>query len=266
VTRGFAIPPILPNLLILPLDLRTNIPFSISIGIFFQCKSLLLHDLSLSLSLTPSGPGWHSLDVRPKHTLAYTTPSINGFKVATAMSFGFDRAASINDGRTLRGKGISLNYSNPQLMVMASYNDYLSNPWDNGSQFIQSHNIYKSASVFYDFGPFSSNITWQRQEVRFDSTPAVDNWTLGALLPVGEKHLARLLVTHREVGASQRNAIGILLGYDHFLRHNLAVYARIGVISNQRQSAIGYAGLPVDHGDELNSVAVGMYWHFGIAK
>jgi len=217
-------------------------------------------------TLTPSGPGWHSLDVRPKHTLAYTTPSMNGFKVATAMSFGFDRAASINDGRTLRGKGMSMHYSNPQVMVMASYNDYLSNPWNNGGRFIQSHNIYKSASVFYDFGPFSSNITWQRQEVRFDTTPTVDNWTLGVLLPVGDKHLARLLITHRDVDARQRDATGILVGYDHFLRPNLALYARVGMVSNQRQSAISYAGLPVDRGDELSSVAVGMYWHFGTAR
>jgi len=218
------------------------------------------------LTLVPSGPGWHSLDVRPKHTLVYTTPIVNGFKVATAASFGFDRAASINDGRTLRGKGISLNYSNPQFMAMASYNDYLSNPWNNGGKFIQSHNIYKSASVFYDFGPFSSNITWQRQEVRFDATPTVDNWTLGILLPVGDKHLARMLVTHRNVDAPQRGATGVSLGYDHFLQHNMALYARVGMIRNQRQSAISYAGLPVNLGDDLNSIAVGMYWHFGIAR
>jgi len=57
------------------------------------------------LTSASSGQGWYVLDPRPKHSLVYTTPSFSGFSVGTAMSFGFDRAASINDGKTVRGKG-----------------------------------------------------------------------------------------------------------------------------------------------------------------
>jgi len=218
------------------------------------------------LTTAASGNGWHVLDSRPKHTLVYTTPSFSGFSVGTAMSFGFDRAASIHEGKTVRGKGVRLQYNSPTMIAVASYNDYLNNPWHNGSAFVQTHNIYKSASFFYDFGPFASNIAWQRQEVRLATTPAVDNWTWGLTVPVGQHHLARASLTHRQVDASQRDATGIQIGYDHFLKPNLALYTRLSMISNQDASQVSYALLPVDAGEEVSSLMVGMYWHFGIGR
>jgi len=216
----------------------------------------------------PSGPGWLRLDVRPKHTLAYTSPRFNGFSAAAAMSFGFDDAAHSYDGETVRGKGVRVQYHSPSIIAMASYNDYLSDPWNNGTSFVQTHNIYKSASVFYDFGPLSSNLTWQRQEVRLAVTPTVDNWTWGVMLPVGERDLARLSLTYRDVDAPQRNATGISVGYDHFLREHLAVYARVSMIDNQKFSAMSYAGIPITPGigDEVSSIAIGLYWHFGVGR
>jgi len=218
------------------------------------------------LTTAPSGQGWHALDSRPKHSLVYTTPSFSGFSVGTAMSLGFDRAASINNGKTVRGKGIRLQYNSPTMMAVASYNDYLNNPWHNGSGFVQTHNIYKSASFFYDFGPLSSSISWQRQEVRLATTPAVDNWTWGLAIPVGQTHLARASLTHRQVDASKGDATGIQMGYDHFLKSNLALYTRLSIISNQNASQVSYALLPVDAGEEVSSIMVGMYWHFGIGR
>jgi|GEM_PF-517006 len=215
------------------------------------------------LTITPSGPGWYVLDSRPKHSLVYTTPNLNGFSVATAMSFGFDRAASIHEGKTLRGKGMRLQYNSSTLIAVVSYNDYLNNPWHNGTDFVQTHNIYKSASVFYDFGPVSSNITWQQQAVRLAGTPTVDNWTWGLMLPVGQRHLARVSVTHRQVDTARADATGIQIGYDHFLKPNLALYTRLSMISNQTASQVSYATLPADTGEDVSSLMVGMYWHFG---
>ncbi|MCP1604451.1 putative porin [Pseudomonas citronellolis] len=213
------------------------------------------------LTLPPRGKGAYYLDVRPKHTLAYTTPSYHGFSLGSAMSFGFDDAAS--SGRTVRGKGVSLQYRDSRLILLGSYNDYLSDPWDDGGRSRQTHNVFKSASAFYDFGPFSSNLTWQRQDVDYHGTPSMTAWTLGFMLPVGERDLARLVATRRNVDSGEQDATGVMLGYDHFLRPNLALYGRVALIDNQRQAAVSYAGIPVEQaGDDPSSVAIGIYYHF----
>ena len=54
-----------------------------------------------------------------------------------------------------------------------------------------------------------------------------------------------------------------MLGYDHFLTPRWAVYGRVGMIRNQSQSAVTYAGMPVEEsGDDPQNLMVGMYYHF----
>ncbi|MBC3495565.1 porin [Pseudomonas sp. SWRI100] len=213
------------------------------------------------LTLPPSGKGAYYLDMRPKHTLAYTTPTLGGFSVGTAVTFGFDDTASA--GKTVRGKGVKLQYANARMMLLGSFNDYLSDPWQDNGQQRQTHNHFTSASAFYDFGPFSSSLTWQRQEVDLHNTPSMTAWTLGLMAPVGKTDVARLLVVQRNVETGGKDATGVMIGYDHFLKPNWAVYGRVAMIHNSAKSSLSYAGIPLEEtGDDPRNLAVGMYYHF----
>jgi predicted porin len=213
------------------------------------------------LTLPPSGKGAYYLDMRPKHTLAYTTPTVAGFSVGTAVTFGFDDTASA--GKTVRGKGVKVQYANARMMLLGSFNDYLSDPWNDDGHERQTHNYFKSASAFYDFGPFSSSLTWQRQDVDQHDTPSMTAWTLGFMAPVGKTDIARLMVVQRDVETDGKNATGVMIGYDHFLKPNWAIYGRVAMIANKMKSSSSYAGIPVEEsGDDPRNLAVGMYYHF----
>lgn len=213
------------------------------------------------LTLPPSGKGAYYLDMRPKHTLAYTTPTVAGFSVGTAVTFGFDDTASA--GKTVRGKGVKVQYANARMMLLGSFNDYLSDPWNDNGHERQTHNYFKSASAFYDFGPFSSSLTWQRQDVDQHDTPSMTAWTLGFMAPVGKTDVARLMVVQRDVETGGKNATGVMIGYDHFLIPNWAIYGRVAMIANKMKSSSSYAGIPVEEsGDDPRNLAVGMYYHF----
>nr|WP_249680158.1 porin [Pseudomonas sp. PIA16] len=213
------------------------------------------------LTTPPAGKGAYYLDLRPKHTLAYTTPKFAGISVGTAVSFGFNDAASTGD--TVRGKGMSVQYGDAKWILLASYNDYLSDPWnDNGNQ-RQTHNYIKAASAFYDFGPVATSLSWQRQDVDYSGTPSMTAWSFGMSAPVGKADVARLSLVKREIEFGDKDALGMMVGYDHFLRPNWAVYGRVGFIKNRPNSSITYAGIAVNEaGDDPQNVAVGMYYHF----
>jgi len=213
------------------------------------------------LALPAAGKGAFYLDLRPKHTLAYTSPNLNGFSIGTALSFGFDDAAS--QGRTVRGGGARLQYRNSRVMLLASYNLYYSDPWDDAGTSRQTANYYKSLSAFYDFGPLATSLTWQRQDVDQAGTPSTTLYTFGVMAPVGERDVLRLAVMQREVTARDKDAAGVMIGYDHFINPRWAVYGRLGLIANQRASSVTYAGTPVDQvGDNPGNVSLGMYYHF----
>lgn len=213
------------------------------------------------LALPAAGKGAYYLDLRPKHTLAYTSPNLDGFSIGTALSFGFDDAASA--GCTVRGGGAKLQYRNSQVMLLASYNLYYSDPYDDGGVSRQTANHYKSLSAFYDFGPLSTSMTWQRQEVDQSGTPSTTLYTFGVLAPVGNRDVLRLAVMQRQVSAGDKDATGVMIGYDHFITPRWAIYGRLGRIVNQRASSVTYAGTPVDQvGDDPSDVALGMYYHF----
>lgn len=213
------------------------------------------------LTAPPSGKGSYYLDLRPKHTLAYTTPKFGGFSVGTAVSFGFNDAAST--GSTVRGKGVSVQYSDAKWILLASYNDYLSDPWNDDGTERQTHNYIKAASAFYDFGPVAASLSWQRQDVDYSGTPSMTAWSAGFSAPVGKADVARLSVVKREIEFGDKDAFGVMLGYDHFLKPNWAVYGRIGFISNQPNSSVTYAGIRMNEaGDDPQNLAIGTYYHF----
>lgn len=213
------------------------------------------------LTSPPAGRGSYYLDLRPKHTLAYTTPKFAGFSLGSALSFGLNDTAS--SGKTLRGKGVSLQYSDARWILIGSFNDYLSDPWDDGDRQRQTHNYFKSASAFYDFGPLAASLTWQRQDVDYSATPSMTAWTVGIAAPVGKTDVARLSLVKRNIEFDDKDAFGMMLGYDHFLRPNWAVYGRVALIDNRPNSSISYAGIPVEQaGDDPQNLAIGMYYHF----
>lgn len=213
------------------------------------------------LALPAAGKGAFYLDMRPKHTLAYTSPDFNGFTLGTALSFGFDDAAS--QGRTVRGGGARLQYRNSRVILLGSYNLYYSDPWDDAGDSRQTANYYKSLSAFYDFGPLSTSLTWQRQDVDQAGTPSTTLYTFGVMAPVGELDVLRLALMQRQVTAHDKDALGVMVGYDHFFTPRWAVYGRVGMIANQRASSVTYAGTPVDQvGDNPSNVSLGMYYHF----
>jgi len=211
------------------------------------------------LTSPPAGNGAFYLDMRPKHTLAYTTPKFAGFSVGSAVSFGFNDTAS--SGKTVRGKGVSVQYGNARWILLGSFNDYLSDPW--GADNRQTHNYFKSASVFHDFGPVAGSLTWQRQDVANRATPSMQAWTVGLSAPVGKADVARLALVKRDIEFGDKDAYGMMLGYDHFLRPQWAIYGRLALIANRPGSAISYAGIPLEQvGDDPQNVAIGMYYHF----
>lgn len=211
------------------------------------------------LTSPPAGNGAFYLDMRPKHTLAYTTPKFAGISVGSAVTFGWNDTAS--SGKTVRGKGVSVQYSDAQWIVLGSYNDYLSDPWGDDNR--QTHNYFKSASVFRDFGPVAGSLTWQRQDVDYHGTPSMQAWTLGLSAPVGKTDVARLALVKRDIEFGDKDAYGMMLGYDHFLRPTWAIYGRLAMIANHRNSAVSYAGIPLEQsGDDPQNVAIGMYYHF----
>ncbi|MDE3737273.1 hypothetical protein PSH28_11760 [Pseudomonas resinovorans] len=117
--------------------------------------------------------------------------------------------------------------------------------------------------MFYDFGPLASSLTWQRQDVDYATTPSMEARTLGLMAPVGRTDVARLLLVHRDLEFGERDATGVMLGYDHFLQSNLALYLRVALIDNQSQSSLSHAGIPLEQpGDDPHNVAIGVYYHF----
>lgn len=145
------------------------------------------------------------LDLRPKHTWP-TQALLSAASLGTALSFGFDDAAS--QGRTVRGGGARLQYRNSRVMLLASYNLYYSDPWDDGGVSRQTANYYKSLSAFYDFGPLATSLTWQRQDVDQAGTPSTTLYTFGVMAPVGERDVLRLAVMQRQVTAHDKDAWG----------------------------------------------------------
>lgn len=213
------------------------------------------------MSGPPAGRGSYYLDMRPKHTLAYTTPKYAGWSLGSALSFGLNDTAS--SGKTLRGKGLSVQYGDARWIWIGSFNDYLSDPWEDGGRQRQTHNYFKSALALYDFGPLAASFNWQRQDVDYSETPSMTAWTLGISAPVGKADVARLSLIKRDIDAGDKDAFGMMLGYDHFLRPNWAVYARVALIDNRPESSVSYAGIPVEQaGDNPQNVAIGMYYHF----
>lgn len=213
------------------------------------------------LAIPAAGKGAYYLDLRPKHTLAYSSPNLNGFSLGTAVTFGFDDVAS--QGRTVRGGGAKLQYRNSRVMLLASYNLYYSDPWDDNGRSRQTANHFKSLSAFYDFGPLATSLTWQRQDVDQAGTPSTTLYTFGVMAPVGELDVLRLAVMQRQVTTPDKDAFGVMLGYDHFFTPRWAAYARVGMIANQRASSVSYAGTPVDQvGDDPINVSLGIYYHF----
>lgn len=213
------------------------------------------------LALPAAGKGAYYLDLRPKHTVAYTTPTFHGWSAAGAASFGLDDHAS--EGRTLRGGGAKVQYTDKRLILLASFNRYLSDPWDDNGTLKQTANYYKSLSAFYDFGPFSSSLTWQRQDVDYSASPSTTVVTAGFIMPLGKRDLTRLVLVKRSVEFGGKDAYGAMVGYDHFFTPRLATYVHLGMISNQRNSAVTYAGTPVEQtGDDPQNLSVGVYYHF----
>ncbi len=213
------------------------------------------------LTTPAAGRGAYYLDLRPKHTLVYTTPKYAGLSFASALSFGMNDTAS--SGETVRGKGVSVQYTNARWILIGSFNDYLSDPWYDGDRQRQTHNYYKSTSAFYDFGPVAASVTWQRQDVDYAGTPSMTAWTVGLAAPVGQHDVARLSLVKRNVEFGDKDAFGMMLGYDHFLRPNWAIYGRVALIDNRPNSSISYAGIPVEQaGDDPQNLAIGMYYHF----
>ena len=168
-----------------------------------------------------------------------------------------------SSGKTLRGKGLGVQYGDARWIWVASFNDYLSDPWEDGGRQRQTHNYFKSALALYDFGPLAASLNWQRQDVDYSGTPSMTAWTLGISAPVGKADVARLSLVKRDIDAGDKDAVGMMLGYDHFLRPNWAVYARAALIDNRPESSVSYAGIPVEQaGDNPQNLAIGMYYHF----
>ncbi|WP_020193254.1 porin, partial [Pseudomonas putida] len=152
---------------------------------------------------------------------------------------------------------------NSRVMLLASYNRYYSDPWDDGGVSRQTANDFKSLSAFYDFGPLATSLTWQRQDVDQAGTPSTTLYTFGMMAPVGELDVLRLAVMQRQVSARDKDAWGVMIGYDHFINPRWALYGRLGMIANQRASSVTYAGTPVDQaGDNPSNLSLGMYYHF----
>jgi hypothetical protein len=80
---------------------------------------------------------------------------------------------------------------------------------------------------------------------------------------VGKADVARLALVKRNIEFGDKDAFGMMLGYDHFLRPNWAIYGRVALIDNRPNSSITYAGIPVEQpGDDPQNLAIGMYYHF----
>ena len=214
-----------------------------------------------SLSRPVGAAGSYALDLRPKHSLAYTTPKWHGFSLGSMLTFGLDDAAA--DGKTLRGEGVRLDYWSPTVAVLAGYNRYWSDPYDTPTQANkQTRNDYYSLTGLYDFGPFSVSLAWQRQEVKAAEVPTLDVLTGGLMLPVG-KDLARAVLVKRRVQGSDNDAWGFMVGYDHFFTRQTAVYVRAGLVVNQSDAGQTYAAIPLEERDDTpQDLAVGVYHHF----
>lgn len=128
---------------------------------------------------------------------------------------------------------------------------------------MQTHNYFKSTTLFYDFGPVSADLNWQRQTVDHPTTPTMTAITLGMVAPVGKADVARLVWVHRHLSADEQDATGAMLGYDHFINRHWAIYGRLGAIKNQPKAYVSYAGIPLEQGgDDPQNLAIGTYYHF----
>ncbi|MGA3797881.1 porin [Pseudomonas fluorescens] len=214
-----------------------------------------------SLSAPVATPGSYYVDVRPKHTIVYTTPRWQGWSLASALSMNYDSAAS--SGRDIRGGGMRLDYMSPTIMLLTGYSRYWSDPYASAQdREVQTANDYYFSSFSYDFGPVSVSAAWQRQVVDSDVAPELNVVTLGAMLPVGND-LARAVLVNRRVQGKGNDAWGFMVGYDHFFTPQTAVYTRVGLVVNQPNAGQTMAAIPLENTDDTpQDLAVGIYHHF----
>jgi predicted porin len=214
-----------------------------------------------SLSLPVHAPGSYALDLRPKNSLAYTTPKWHGLSLGSILSFGVDDATST--GRMIRGEGMRVNYWSPTLVLLGGYNRYWSDPFETpDSSHFQVRNDYYFVTGMYDFGPLSASLTWQQQDVKAVGVPQLNVITAGAMMPVGTD-LARAVLVSRQVQGSNNDAWGVMVGYDHFFTPQTAIYVRAGLVVNEPNAGQTLAAIPLgDRGDTPQDLAVGVYHHF----
>ncbi|MDD2068663.1 porin [Pseudomonas putida] len=213
-----------------------------------------------SLSAPVATPGANYADIRPKHSIVYTTPRWHNWSIASALTFNFDEAA--HSGRTVRGQAVRLDYFSPEVIFLAGIGRYWSNPYETADGKVQTANDYYFLNYSYDFGPISLSAAWQRQTIDTAIAPHLDVFTAGATMPVG-KDLVRAVLVNRKVEGKDNDAWGGMVGYDHFFTPQTAVYARLGLVVNQRRAGQTMAAIPLDNADDTpQDLAIGMYHHF----
>ncbi|GAB1616980.1 porin [Pseudomonas sp. NGC7] len=214
-----------------------------------------------SLSAPVATPGSYYVDVRPKHTLVYTTPRWQGWSLASALTFNYDSASS--SGREIRGKGVRLDYMSPTVVALAGFSRYWSNPYfDSDNHEVQTANDYIFASAAYDLGPASLSLAWQRQTVDTNIAPDLNVITAGVMIPHGN-NLIRGVVVRRMVDGKDKNAWGAMVGYDYFISKRSAVYVRAGLVVNEADANQTMAAIPLENADDTPQIfALGVYHHF----
>lgn len=230
------------------------------------------HESVATYLMTASGLGFGANNdalARLNNTVRYVTPrSASGFNADLSYSLKADRSA----GPATHARTAMVNYAGRSLIATAGYGQTWCDPGSatcvaNGASTAAVRTDILMGSLVYDLGPLVAQAGY------FHFAPKSTGAGTANLVLLGAQHLSgndlyRLSIGYRSTSISGNHAYGATAGMDHFLSKRTAIYTRVGLLRNGRQSSLNYnveatAAEPLlTAGQSAKDLSVGLYHNF----
>jgi len=217
----------------------------------------------LSVFTYLSGPAAYAgaavLPDRVDNAVTYATPSFGGFTVMAQAAPSED--ASRHD---LSVGGLRLAYYESGLYLTASYTPVWSQPVALAGQsgLTQVRNDLYSVAAEYDTRHYTLSGTYMQYDVQAPGVPITRIYAGGLMVPVG-RDLVRLSMVYRDESGTDKDAFGVMLGYDFTLSKRTFIYGRLGVVKNRSNASYTVDLIPItEAGLSPSVIALGISHHF----
>jgi len=204
-------------------------------------------------------PGAAVLPDRVDNAVTYATPSFDGFTVMAQAAPSED-----TERHGLAVGGLRLAYYQTGLYLTASYTPVWSQPVALAGQsgLTQVRNDLYSVAAEYDTRHYTLSGTYMQYNVQAAGVPVTRIYAGGLMVPVG-RDLVRLSMVYRDESGTDKDAFGVMLGYDYTLSKRTFIYGRVGVVKNRPNASYTVDLIPItETGLSPSVLALGISHHF----